>query len=84
SGAAVTTAVATIEVLPYTDAIVGTVDEGTLPNTRADTGTLFRFDAKGGHYMFNLGTKGLAPSAAYILRIRINDGSVHDTIISLK
>ncbi|HET8948477.1 MAG TPA: MopE-related protein [Candidatus Polarisedimenticolia bacterium] len=84
SGAAVTTAVATIEVLPYTDAIVGTVDEGTLPNTRADTGTLFRFDAKGGQYMFNLGTKGLLPSAAYILRIRINDGSVHDTIISLK
>jgi len=84
SGTAITTAVATLEVLPYADSIVGTVDEGTLANTRADTGNLFRFDAKGSQYMFNLGTKGLAPSAAYILRIRISDGSVHDTIVSLK
>jgi putative metal-binding protein len=84
SGAAITTAVATLEVVPFSDAIVGTVDEGTLPNARADTGSLFRFDAKAGQYMFNLGTKSLVPSAAYTLRIRIDDGSVHDTVISLK
>jgi hypothetical protein len=84
SGAAITTAVATLEVVPFSDSIVGTVDEGSLPNARADTGNLFRFDAKGGQYLFNLGTKSLPAGAAYLLRIRINDGSVHETVISLK
>jgi hypothetical protein len=84
SGTSITSAIATLEVLPYTDSIVGTVDEGSMPNTRADNGNLFRFDAKGGQYLYNFGSKDLRPSASYILRVRINDGSVHDTVISLK
>ena len=83
AGEAISTLSATLEVVPISNAILGTVYEGTLPNARADIGDLFRFDTKGNHYIYNLGTKSLT-AGSYLLRIRIDDGSVHETVISLK
>ena len=83
-GQSITTAVATLEVVPYTAGFVGTVEEGSLPNTRADIGDVFRFDAKGNQYIYNLGTRTLMPGRSYILRIRIDGGPAHETLISLK
>ena len=83
-GTAVTTAVATIEVIPFANQIVGTVPVSNLPAAQADTGTQYFYDAKANQYHFNLGTKSLAANASYIVRTRISDGSVHDVIISLK
>jgi len=78
------TAVATLEVAQYSSGFVGTVEEGFLPNARADIGDVFRFDAKGNQYIYNLGTKTLMPGRSYILRIRIDGGPAHETVISLK
>jgi hypothetical protein len=82
-GQNVTTATATLEIVPFADHIVGTILQQGTKGT-ADSGNLFYYDAKTSLYTFNLGTKSLAPSAAYILRTRLDDGSVHDTVISLK
>ena len=84
SGEAITTATATLEVVLISTSIQGTVDEGTLPNLRADIGNIFRFDAKGSQYIYNLGTKTLLPGKTYLLRITIDQNVVHETIISLR
>ena len=83
SGVAVTNAVASIEVIPYSSGLAGTVltDVG---NVKATAGNLYQYDAKGYQYMFNLGTKNLVQGRSYIVRTRISDGSVHDVVISLK
>jgi hypothetical protein len=84
AGATPAPVTATIEVIPYAGTIVGTVDVGPLPALKADTGTVYAYDAKGNQYIFNLGTKNLAAGAAYLVRTRVSDGSVHDVVISLK
>jgi hypothetical protein len=82
-GSNVTTAVATLEILPYANRIVGTVLIS--PSKIApDVGNTYHYDVKGSQYMFNLGTKALLPGASYIIRTHLDDGSVHDVIISLK
>jgi hypothetical protein len=79
----VTTAVATFEILPYASQIVGTVLNS--PNkVIPDVGNTYYYDVRGSQYMFNLGTKALAGNASYIIRTHLDDGSVHDVIISLK
>jgi hypothetical protein len=45
---------------------------------------VYAYDAKGNQYIFNLGTKNLTAGAAYLVRTRVSDGSVHDVVISLK
>jgi hypothetical protein len=84
AGAAVTTAVATIEVIPYSDQIVGTVPTDLPANLKASNGIQYMYDTKGSQYMYNLGTKNLTAGRSYIVRTRISDGSVHDVIISLR
>ncbi|HZN03801.1 MAG TPA: MopE-related protein, partial [Candidatus Polarisedimenticolia bacterium] len=84
SGEGITTATATLEVVPISNTILGTVDEGTLPNARADIGDVFRFDLKGNQFVYNLASKSLIPGRSYLLRIRINGGPAHETVISLK
>ena len=83
-GRNVTTAVATIEILPFANQVVGTVLESTPANLKPSLGTQYVYDAKPGHYMFNFSTRNLAPNASYIARTRINDGTVHDVVFSLK
>jgi hypothetical protein len=83
SGQSITTAIATLEVVAVSNTILGTVLEEALPNSRADIGDLFRFDAKGNQYVYNLGTKSLVAGRSYLLRIHVGD-SVYETVISLK
>jgi hypothetical protein len=84
SGATPAPVTATIEVIPFTSSIVGTVSVATVQGLRADTGTTYNYDSQGNQYIFNLGTKNLAAGASYIVRTRVSDGSVHDVVISLK
>jgi hypothetical protein len=49
----------------------------------ADTGTLFRYDAVAGQYIFNLGTKNLTAGDWY-LHVFLGDGVDHVTKISLR
>ena len=83
-GMKVTSATATIEVIPYADHIVGTVLESVPPNLKASAGAQYTYDAKVGQYIYNLGTRNLLPGTSYTIRTRISDGSVHDVVISLK
>jgi putative metal-binding protein len=76
-------AVATIEVIPFASRIVGSELEAS-STAKPSTGNVYRFDAKANQYIYNLGTKALTPNASYIIRTRIDDGSVHDVVISLK
>ncbi len=81
-GASVSTATATLEVLPCTSCRAGTVAAAGTKVT-ADSGNVYYYDAKTSQFMYNLGTKTLTPGV-YILRTRLSDGSVHDTTITLK
>jgi hypothetical protein len=81
-GMNVTSAVATFEILPFADRIVGTV-LNALNKVSPDVGNTYYYDVKGSQYMFNLGTKALLPGASYIIRTHLDDGSVHDVVISL-
>lgn len=60
--------------------IVGTEFEA-VSTAQADSGNIFRYS--GGHYMFNLNTKGL-PQGTYQVRVDLGDGATNTTIISLK
>jgi hypothetical protein len=82
-GVNVTNAIATFEILPYLNQIVGTVLNAPTKLT-PDVGNTYYYNAKGSQFMFNLGTKNLAAGASYIIRTHLDDGSVHDVIISLK
>ncbi|HYV85468.1 MAG TPA: MopE-related protein [Patescibacteria group bacterium] len=82
-GINVTTAVATFEILPYASRIVGTVLNSP-SKVNPDVGNTYYYDVKGTQYMFNLGTRTLAAGASYIIRTHLDDGSVHDVVISLK
>jgi hypothetical protein len=85
AGATPAPVTATIEVTFYASGIRGTELESVPASTKADTGTTYRYDAKGNQYVFNFSTKSLAPNATYRVRTRIAaDGSVHDVLISIK
>jgi hypothetical protein len=77
-------ATATVEVLPYSDQIVGTVVVASLSRDKASTGNSYQYDAKTNLYLYNLGTGGLVSGHSYILRTRVSDGSVHDVVISIR
>ncbi len=77
-------ATATIEVLPYADHIVGTVDVASLSKDKPSSGNTYVYDAKTSMYTYNLGTGALVPGTSYILRTRVSDGSVHDVVISVR
>ena len=75
---------ATVEVIPYADEIVGTVEVANLSREKASTGNSYTYDAKSNLYLYNLGTGGLESGHSYILRTRVSDGSVHDVVISIR
>jgi hypothetical protein len=72
-------------VAKVSNGIVGTEMEATT-STPASTGNLFRYDASGGLYIYNMGTKGAPWSAGtYQLRVDLGDGNPNRTVlISLK
>ncbi len=78
------TATPTLEVLFYRDGMVGTVLENVGSSGKANDGNLYRYDAKARHYIYNLSAKTLGPEKTWIVRTRLDDGTTHDVIISVK
>src|SRR6185295_17564410 len=83
AGAYVAGAHATIEVLFYQNGVVGTKVKDVTSEGQANTDNIYRFDASGHQYIYNLGTNSLSTNTSYVVRTRIDDGSVHDVIISI-
>jgi lysophospholipase L1-like esterase len=82
AGATVGSAVANLTVAKVTNAIDGSYVEA-VSTAAATTGTLFRYDATGKQYIFNLSTNGLS-KGTWNLKVTLDGGSSYTTIISLK
>jgi hypothetical protein len=80
--AGITTLTASLYVAKVSDNVVGTESEAD-STSAATTGNLFRYDAAGGQYIFNWGTKGLT-AGTYQLRIDLGDGVPHTVLVSLR
>jgi len=76
-------AVATIEVFFYADGVVGTKVKDITSSGQANTDNLYRFDASGNQYIYNLSTLPLSINTTYLVRTRISDGTTHDVLISI-
>ncbi|HEV8702050.1 MAG TPA: MopE-related protein [Candidatus Polarisedimenticolia bacterium] len=83
AGANVAGAFATIEVFFYRDGVVGNKVKDVTSPGQANTDNIYRYDAAGRQYIYNLGTLSLSINTSYVVRTRIDDGSVHDVIISI-
>jgi hypothetical protein len=82
ASAGITTLAANLYVAKISNSVVGSETEAVSSNP-ASTGSLFRYDATSGQYIYNWGTKGLTPGS-YQLRIDLGDGVSHTVIVSLK
>jgi hypothetical protein len=75
-------AVATLSVAKISNSIEGSFVEAT-STSNATTGSLFRYDAAGQQYIFNLSTKGLT-TGTWSLKVTLDDGTSYTTHVSLK
>lgn len=84
AGALVANAVATIEVLFFQNGVVGDelADVGSVGG--ANTDDLNRYDPTSGQYIYNLSAALLQSNASYVIRTRLDDGTTHDVIVSIK
>ena len=64
------------------DGSLGEVNEA-VSTASASPGNLFRYDAAGGQYVFNLGTKAMSPGR-YQLRADLGDGLPRTVTVGLK
>jgi len=83
AGQPVPGAVATIEVLFYANGVVGTKVKDITSSGQANTDDLYRYDASGHQYIYNLSTLPLSINTTYLVRTHINDGTTHDVVISI-
>jgi putative metal-binding protein len=83
SGQYVSTAVATIEVLFYANGVVGTKVKDIASSGQANTDNLYRYDASGHQYIYNLSTLALSINTTYLVRTHLGDGTTHDVLISI-
>ena len=81
--AGVTTLAARILVVKASSGIAGTELEPIATNV-ADAGNVFRYDAGGGQYIFNWGTKGLSEGTWQIRVDLLDGGTGHTVFVSLK
>jgi hypothetical protein len=84
SGAAVTGAVATVRIFFYAAGVVGTEVEEVPSRAMSNTGNLYRYDALADQYIYNLNTLTLAPNTSFVVRTTLDDGTVHDVVISIQ
>ncbi|HKY31245.1 MAG TPA: MopE-related protein [Candidatus Polarisedimenticolia bacterium] len=84
AGAVVSDAVATINVFFYTGGIVGSELEETMSAGEANTGLFYRFDQDEQQYIYNLSLMSLMPGNSYLVRTTLDDGSMHDVVISVR
>jgi hypothetical protein len=75
-------AAANLTVAKITNEVDGSYVEA-VSTAAATTGTLFRYDASGQQYIFNLSTSGLS-KGTWNLKVSLDDGSSYTTRISLK
>ena len=75
-------AIAQLHVAKVTNSIVGDQIEA-ISSGNANTGNLFRYDASSNQYIYNLSTKSLS-KGTWQLIITLDDGTIHNSIISLK
>ena len=75
-------AVANLTVAKVANEVEGSYVEA-VSTSAATTGTLFRYDASGKQYIFNLSTSGLS-KGTWSLKVTLDDGSLYTTRISLK
>ena len=72
-----------IEVLFYADGVVGTKVKDITSSGQANTDDLYRYDASGRRYIYNLSTFPLSVNTTYLVRTHISDGTTHDVLISI-
>ena len=82
NGNFVTNAVASITVAKLAGIVYGS-DVEAISTAAATTGNLFRYDAIGNQYIFNLATKPLS-TGTFRLKILLDDGTSQYVVISLK
>jgi hypothetical protein len=82
SGNNVDTAEAQLHIAKVTNYVVGDQTEG-ISSGSANSGNLFRYDAGTHQYSYNLATKNLSKGTWQMI-IELDDGSVHNGIISLR
>ena len=75
-------AVATLSVAKVSDDVAGSYVEA-VSTSNATTGSLFRYDAAGQQYIFNLATKGLT-TGTWSLKVTLDDGTSYTLQISLR
>ncbi|MEZ5168408.1 MAG: PxKF domain-containing protein [Acidimicrobiales bacterium] len=74
-------AVVTVSLAKVDNQVEGTFVEA-VSTSAADVGNAFR-SVGSGQYRFNLATNGLT-SGTYVVRVLLDDGTIHDTLISLR
>jgi len=84
AGRFITNAVATIEVLFVKSGAGGDVVLDVSSVGGANTGNLFRFDPDSNQYIYNLNASLLTSNSMYKIRVHLDDGTVHEVIISIK
>jgi lysophospholipase L1-like esterase len=82
AGVPVGSAVASLTLAKITNEVDGSYVEA-VSTAAATTGTLFRYDASGQQYIFNLSTSGLS-KGTWNLKISLDDGASYTTRISLR
>ena len=82
AGHPVSTAVANLTVAKVTNQIEGDYVEA-VSTSAATSGTLFRYDASGQQYIFNLGTSALS-KGTWSLKVTLDDGTSYTQRFSLK
>ncbi len=75
---------ATIHVLFHGLGVVGDEEIDVSSVGSANTGNVFRIDTGSQQYIYNLDASSLRQNASYIIRTRLDDGSEHDVLISIK
>jgi len=83
AGQPVPGAVATIEVRFYANGVVGNKVKDITSSGQANTDNLYRYDASGHQYIYNLSTLPLTINTTYLVRTRLDDGTDHDVLISI-
>ncbi|MDP2622615.1 MAG: PxKF domain-containing protein, partial [Actinomycetota bacterium] len=84
SGTLVSDAVASVSIFFYAAGVVGTEIEEVSSRAMSNDGTLYRYDATSGQYIYNLDTLPLASMTSYTIRTTLDDGTSHDVVISIK
>jgi len=80
-GTFVSNATATLAVFKVTDDVLGSIEVESVGDANEDN--FFRFDTQTNTYIYNLSTRGYT-SGTYLLRVALNDGTLHEVFVSVR